>query len=312
MGSEDLSPIVIFTYNRPEHIKLLIQSLKENPLSKRSDLIIFSDGNKGEDDRKSVTAVRGILNKVAVSGGFRTIQIYESEYNRGLADSIIYGISAVMAKYDRAIVLEDDLIVSRHFLKYMNDALKFYKDDKHIWSVSGFTRDIDLLHTVNTDMYFSVRAQSWSWGTWRDRWEKIDWNVTDYSVFKYDFNRRKRFNAGGNDMASMLDRQQCGKINSWAIRFCYSQFLHDAYTVQPVSTLVQNAGQDGSGTNCDYVREYSELSDSSEWNFRRREFPLSEMDRMINTVLKSTRKKVPAWKRAGSFIVYVVLKGMVI
>ena len=100
MGSEDLSPIVIFTYNRPEHIKLLIQSLKENPLSKRSDLIIFSDGNKGEDDRKSVTAVRGILNKVAVSGGFRTIQIYESEYNRGLADSIIYGISAVMAKYD--------------------------------------------------------------------------------------------------------------------------------------------------------------------------------------------------------------------
>ena len=162
------------------------------------------------------------------------------------------------------------------------------------------------MHDLDIDMYFSCRAKSWSWGTWLDRWDSVDWNVSDYKQFKYNFEDRKRFNAGGNDMSSMLDRQQCGKINSWAIRFCYAQFRQKGCTVQPKVTLVQNGGQDGSGTNCNFVREFAELSKKNTWRLRE-----VEADTEINVQLKRTRKKIPYWKLMGSFMVYVVLRGRI-
>ena len=105
-------------------------------------------------------------------------------------------------------------------------------------------------------------------------------------------------------MSSLLDRQQCGKINSWAIRFCYAQYKQKAYTVQPRITLVKNCGQDGSGTHCNYVREKSELSQSECWNMR----PFNK-DEKINIELKITRKKIPLWKFLGSYIAFVICKG---
>lgn len=299
-----LAPIVVFVYNRVEHVMELINSLAKNTLCKKSDLIFFSDGNKNETDAEDVRAVREYINSIHATKIFKSVTIHESTINKGLARSVIEGISAVLKEYEKVIVLEDDLIVAEHFLKFMNETLDYYQDEKRIWSVSGFSRDIDYFEKVEEDLYFSVRAQSWSWGTWRDRWELMDWEIRDYHHFKWNFEQRRAFNAGGDDMASMLDRQQAGKINSWAIRFCYGQYRHDAYTVQPTQTLVQNRGQDGSGTNCNYVREYAELSDKSSWRIR----DFCE-DKEINAELKRTRKHIPKWKLVGSFILFVMLKG---
>jgi len=301
-----LAPIVLFVYNRVEYVNRLIDSLSKNSLCKESDLIIFADGNKNEGDYERVQKVRAYINDIPKKDIFKNVTIYEKEENSGLAKSIIYGVSTVFEKYEKVIVLEDDLIVSKNFLDFMNQALDYYKDEKKVWSVSGFSRNIEYLTHIEEDMYFAVRAQSWSWGTWKDRWELVDWEVRDYNRFKRDFAQRKAFNDGGNDMASMLDRQQSGTINSWAIRFCYNQFKQKAFTVQPTMTLVQNSGQDSSGTNCTYVREYAELSNKTSWIFR--EF--SE-DKKINDELKRTRKHIPMWKLFGSYVVFVLLKGKV-
>lgn len=300
----NVAPIVLFAYNRKEHVHRLIESLSENRLSKESDVFIFSDGYKNEKDKVKVEETRQYLNSLKESSLFRTITVEESSENKGLAQAVISGVDKVIRRYGKAIVLEDDLIVSPYFLDFMNGALDYYEADNRIWSVSGFSRDIPYLREQQCDMYFSVRAQSWSWGTWIDRWRKIDWNVSDYRRFKWDFLKRKEFNLGGNDMASMLDRQQSGKINSWAIRFCYAQFKNKAFTVQPRVTLVTNGGQDGTGTNCSYVREAGEISDVKEWTFRK-----FNSDEEINKELKRSRKRIPYWKLMGSYVVYAICKG---
>jgi hypothetical protein len=239
----NLAPIVIFAYRRL--INKTIESLLNNELARDSELYIFSDGNKNEKDLEDVREVREYLQTIE---GFKNIKIIESEVNKGLANSIIDGVSEVINKYEKVIVLEDDLIVSNDFLDYMNDALVFYKEDKKIWSISGYTPKLPCLENLNEDLYLSVRGSSWGWATWKDRWDTIDWGVKDFDELKQDRSLQNQFNIGGNDMFKMLELQMLGKIDSWAIRWCHSQFKFGMYTVCPKRSKVINDGfSDGKG-----------------------------------------------------------------
>jgi hypothetical protein len=240
-----LAPIIIFTYRRK--IDRLIETLLANKLSKRSELYIFSDGNKNEKDFEDVQDVRTYLQTIK---GFKNINIIESSINKGLANSIIDGVSKVMDKYTKVIVLEDDLIVSSDFLEYMNDALNFYENDNKIWSISAYAPKLQCLDTLKDDIYLSPRASSWGWATWKDRWEIIDWEVNDFVTLKVDKSLKHKFNLGGNDMYKMLELQMLGKIDSWAIRWCYSQFRYNRYTIYPKKSKIINDGfNDNKGTH---------------------------------------------------------------
>ncbi|MGB9612872.1 MAG: sugar transferase [Candidatus Margulisiibacteriota bacterium] len=244
-----VAPIVLFVYARPEHTKQTIEALALNRGADKSILIIFSDGPKSEDLAENVKKVRQYLHSIIEKKIFRQVYIYESQRNKGLANSIIDGVTRVFSEYDSVIVLEDDLVTAPDFIEYMNDALIYYKDNPLIWSISGYTPPIKLPKGYNHDIYLSYRACSCGWGTWKDRWEKVDWEVKDYSRFRRNLFERMAFNKGGSDMSKMLDYQMEGKIDSWAIRWCYSQFKHNMLTVYPVVSRIKNIGLDGSGTH---------------------------------------------------------------
>jgi len=249
-----LSPIIIFTYRRVPN--KLIDSLLKNDLAQQSELIIYSDGNKNEQDSEDVRDVRKYLHTIE---GFKSIKIIESKVNKGLASSIIGGVNEIINKFGKVIVLEDDLIVSNDFLEYMNDALEFYKDNENIWSVSGYTPELPCLETYHDDIYLGVRGSSWGWATWKDRWDQIDWEVGDFNKLKQDKSLKEKFNLGGNDMFKMLELQMLGKIDSWAIRWSYSQFKLGKYTVFPKSSKViydgfsDGKGMHNSGSNQKWV-----------------------------------------------------------
>jgi len=148
------------------------------------------------------------------------------------------------------IVLEDDLVVSSDFLEYMNDALEFYKNDSKIWSISGYGPTLPCLENYDQNLYLSPRGSSWGWATWKDRWDSVDWDVKDFEKLKYTRKIRKKFELGGNDMYKMLELQILGKIDSWAIRWCFSQFLQNKFTVYPVRSKIANNGfNDNKGTH---------------------------------------------------------------
>ncbi|MCR5216410.1 MAG: sugar transferase [Lachnospiraceae bacterium] len=249
------APIAVFTYNRPVHSKNTLEALRANALSKESDLFIFCDGAKesaSSEGKMKVTENRKVVNAFAkeAEGDFASITVVAKSENMGLAKSIITGVTDLLERFGRIIVLEDDLITSPDFLSYMNRALDYYEDDYKIWSISGYTFPLKSLETYPHDIYLSPRGCSWGWATWKDRFARVDWEVKDYPEFLKDKAAKKHFNEGGVDLCEMLDRQMRGEINSWAIRWCFYESLNSMVTVYPRESLVMNSGADGSGENC--------------------------------------------------------------
>lgn len=296
-----LAPVVLFVYNRLDHTKKTLDALSGCDLASDSELFIFCDNYKKEKDIENVQKVRKYIDDSAKKTKFKKVNVIKAEKNKGLAKSIIEGVTDIINAYGKVIVLEDDLEVSTDFLKYMNDALDYYEKQANIWSISGYTFPMKTLETYPHDVYMSGRGSSWGWASWKDRWETIDWSVSDYKNFEFNYIKRHHFAKWGADMPFMLDRQMQGKINSWAIRWCYSQFKQKKYTIYPKWSYVQNIGTDGSGTHFSkldatydtFLRPknaecYFEVLDVDEKI--RKEFSKKYLNRM--GVLKSNIKKI--------------------
>lgn len=243
------TPVVIFAYNRADKLKACIASLEAADGHGESEVFIFADGAKGESDAEDVGKVREYLDSLCSGHGFHSLTVNKRTGNTGLANNVISGVSEIIEKYGRVIVLEDDLTVARDFLTFMNDSLDYYEYEADIWSVTGYGIPLGNIRGYDHDIYYSCRASSYGWGTWKDRWQTVDWDMKGYDDIMADKTLRRRFERGGRDMTRILKDQQMGIIDSWAIRWCLSQSLQDRYTVYPVKSFVLNTGRDGSGTN---------------------------------------------------------------
>lgn len=236
---EKLAPIALFTYKRLAETKSTIESLAKNHGAEESELYIFSDGPKTDKDLDDVMNVRKYIREIK---GFKKITIIESEKNKGLANSIISGVTKLLDENRQVIVLEDDLITSKYFIRYMNEALKVYEYRQDIWSISGYTPDIKFPESYEENTYLTMRGCSWGWATWQDRWVNVDWKVKDYQEFKKNKEKIKRLNSIGNNMSRILELQMLGKIDSWGVRWVYNQVKLGKYTVYPRNSLVKNIG----------------------------------------------------------------------
>lgn len=258
------APVIVFGYNRKEHLQKTLSALEHNTLAKDTEVFVFLDGAKGDKDKDSVGEVKDFLRDYSEGAIYKSITVVSSEYNRGLAASIIEGAAQIIEQYGKVIVLEDDLVTAADFLEYMNACLDFYAEDSRIWSITGYTLPLKGLKKYPYDTYLSYRASSWAWGTWKDRWETVDWDVKDFNKLCKDKKRQRKLNRGGREMFKMLKAQQEGKVNSWAIRWCYSQSMQDKYTVHPKYNKVANIGTDGSGENNLATNKYFNPIDNSE------------------------------------------------
>jgi hypothetical protein len=243
---KEFAPICLFTYKRLRETKETVKYLKANYQANQSELFIFSDGGKDLNSIEKINEVRDYLKSI---DGFKSVTIYESDKNKGLAKSIISGVSKIFERYDRVIVLEDDLITSPNFLTFMNEALQFYNKNGSIHSVSGYTLPLPSLKKYSDDTYLGVRSFSWGWGTWKDEWVGIDWEVTDYRKFRQSIRQRIAFASMGSDLPGMLRKQMKGKIDSWFIRWCYHQFKQQKLTIFPSVSKVKNIGFSADATH---------------------------------------------------------------
>lgn len=244
MTSITYAPIALFTYNRADHTKSVIESLLQNKEAKDSELYIFSDGPKTEEKRKAVEANRHYIHSIT---GFKSIHIIEHEENQGLANSLIKGITALTNKYGRVIVVEDDLILSPYFLQFMNEALDKYANDDRISAVSAFLNPID---NTPPNLFFLRYFACWGWGTWKRAWDLFNPDAKDL-LRKLRW-KKKDFNINNScDFYGMLYCQKIGLVDSWAIRFYASSFLANKLVLFPGQSMASQTGFDGSGTHCE-------------------------------------------------------------
>ena len=250
-----LAPICLFTYNRLEETIQTIEALKNCHLSDKSELFIFSDGFKNEEIKSKVDAVREYLHSVS---GFKTVTIVESTENKGLANSIISGVSQIIKKYERVIVLEDDLITSPVFLSFINQALDYYKNDFNIQSVNGFALFLKNIESQN-DIYFQKRPFSWGWATWSDRWDS---NIFNKHNLKKEIGLNKsvlvKFRKEcGDDIMRMFVNSINDKNDSWYVLWAFNHFQNNRYSVYPSYSLVENIGFGEAGTHCKNINPYN-------------------------------------------------------
>jgi len=250
---QELAPIILFVYNRPWHTKKTIEALKNNELAGESDLFIFADNTVDDKNKESVDSVRSYVKTI---DGFKTVNIVGRETNFGLAKNVISGVTEVIDRYSKVIVLEDDIVCARTYLSYMNKLLSYYQYNKKIYSVTAYTYPIKIPVNYKYDVYFSPRASSWGWGTWKDRWETVDWEVKDYVNFIKNPKRIKSFNAGGDDLTKMLKEQMNGKIDSWSIIWSYAHFKNNSYCVFPTKSRLKNIGADRSGIHTNKTKKF--------------------------------------------------------
>ena len=262
----DLAPVVLFVYDRLEHTKRTLEGLQKNHGAKETDLFIFSDAAKNEGSRSSVGEVRAYVKNI---GGFKKIKIIERYENWGLAKSIINGVTDIVNEYGKIIVLEDDLVTSPYFLKYMNEGLEYYKNEEKVWHISGYNYPIA---SDGLDHAFLWRLMNcWGWATWSDRWQNFDKNPDNLleTFTKQDI---YKFNIGGSeDFFGQIVANQIQKIDTWAVFWYATIFKNNGLCLNPNKTLVINIGNDGSGENRLNDLSYSsEIDTKSEFSFPNR------------------------------------------
>lgn len=243
-----LAPICLFTYNRLEETKQTIEALKNNFLATESDLFIFSDGPKNELAKDKVIAVREFITTIK---GFKSITVLKSKTNKGLANSIIEGVSKVIAEYGKVIVLEDDLVTTPNFLDFMNQGLEHFRNNECVYSISGFVPLIK--NTYNFDFFLHERSYPWGWATWDHEWNQVNFNKKDLSkIIRTDSKVLKEFSSKcGEDAPKMLLNSIDGLNNSWYIRWVFSNFINCKLAIFPTQSLVSNEGFNSSkGTHC--------------------------------------------------------------
>jgi len=240
------APILLFTYKRLNTLKKTVAALKQNSLAGNSDLFIFSDAAKYPEDKETVNQVRAYIKEIS---GFKSISIIEAKTNKGLANSIIGGVSDVIDNYGQVIVLEDDLITTPNFLFFMNTCLEKFKSSRQVFSISGYSFNLGENNKLKADVYFLNRGWSWGWATWKDRWQDVDWEVNSYPEFIKDSKAKRAFAKGGSDLNKMLEKQMHGNLDSWAIRWFYHQFHIGGLTVYPVLSKIYNEGFDRDATH---------------------------------------------------------------
>jgi hypothetical protein len=247
------SPICLFTYKRLEHFEKSIESLRQNYLAKYSDLYICSNAAIYNDDIKTVNDIRKFASGI---GGFANVTLIKNEINKGQEETFLKNITNILNTYKKIIVLEEDMVTTKNFLNYMNDALDHYEGAKRINSIAGYTLPIENKLFDYTDTYFIQRSCSWGWATWVDRWLLMKWTITKGDLHKINW---FKFNSAGYDKYNMLSEVVNQKLNAWDIKTDYTMYINDLFTVYPKKSFLWNIGMDGSGEHCGVTNMFNPI-----------------------------------------------------
>jgi len=258
MKSKNLAPIALSTYSRINHLKQVIKALQKNTLAKESELYIFSDAPKLGDE-EIVAKVRTYIHTI---NGFKEVHVIERVTNGRVANNR-GGMKQLLDEYGKCIFMEDDIVTAPGYLTFINDALEFYKHEKKILSIAGFT---PINHDIKNDFYIFQRFVGWGFGIWKDRFDLIDYLPSYNNILKNKELYTSLINMG-DDMIRMIKDESNRNIDALDIKACYLSAKNNLYNVIPSKTLVKNIGLDGSGVHCGISTQYEHLDLNMKINF---------------------------------------------
>ena len=261
-----LAPIVLFVYNRPWHTEETLKALMLNELADESVLYIYCDGpkkNASPEDISKIEEVRAVIRK---KKWCKEVIIIENNKNLGLANSIIKGVTEVVEKYGKIIVLEDDIVTSISFLNYINDALNEYEKVEKVMHISGYFPETEV---KLPDFFFYNQTSCWGWATWKNSWLNYNENIVGLHKKLINSNRILEFNMNNSyPFLSHLEANLTGDIKTWAIKWHASVFLKKGLCLHPAKSYVNNIGFDNTGVHCEVSNKYN-IENLSQLKFKK-------------------------------------------
>ena len=250
---QNLAPIALFVYNRPEHTRRTLKFLQANLLAEESRLFIYADAAKTIVEEENVKAVSDLITAVE---GFKSVKIIRQKQNLGLAQSIISGVTELVNEYGKVIVFEDDLLSSPYTLQYFNEALNRYQNEDKVMHISAYMYPLAFAEALpETFLYRAVH--SWGWATWKNSWAHFNPDINDL-IKQFDAQKINKFSIEGKmNFWSQMKGFKAGKNNSWAIRWYASVFLNRGLSLNPSKSLINNIGHDGTGIHSNVENTYS-------------------------------------------------------
>lgn len=230
-----LAPIVLFVYNRPFETRLTLEALQNNILADKSILYVFADGlkeNATSEDRIKITQVSEVVKS---NRWCKEVHLIQSEKNKGLANSVIEGVTEIVNRHGKVIVLEDDIVTSPYFLKFLNDGLELYQNSANVYAINSYMFPIETKEV--TSFLCPLATSTWGWGTWANRWSCFQKEPSNRKIIQNNLFIRSRFNFADYNYADMLDN-----TTSWGIRWYYSVFMHNGLGLFPTKSLSKNIG----------------------------------------------------------------------
>lgn len=245
------APIALFVYNRPAHTRRVLESLRTAHDFDQRRLHVFCDGPRSDEDVPKVEETRATVHELVPESA----EIVERDSNQGLAASVIAGVTRLCEAHGEAITIEDDLILSKNVLRYLDTALRRYRDEEKVMHVAAYMFPVA---GRLPDAFFYREATCWGWATWARAWRHFE---SDPAVIQAHVRERKAVSAFNvNDTMffwEMLEKQRRGDIDSWAIRWYGSMFMRGGLALHPGESLVQNGGFDGTGVHCSITDRFN-------------------------------------------------------
>ena len=249
----NLAPIVLFIYNRPQHTLKTLEALMQNELAEKSELFIYCDGPKPNAKKEDLDKIDAVHTIILKKQWCKKVHIIKAEVNKGLANSIVAGVTEIVNRYGKIIVLEDDIVTSKGFLRYMNEALNLYENEPKIMHIGSYLPHTNS-HKKLPETFLSRFMSCWGWATWKTSWNKANWNESELYEQIKDPKVRNEFNLEGVlNFHEQLENNIDGSINTWAIKWFASIFLCNGLCLYPSHSFTKNIGFDGTGENCDLL-----------------------------------------------------------
>lgn len=242
----ELAPIVIFSYDRPKHLQQTLDALVKNELANQSDLFIFCDGAKASAPAEQLARIQENRKVAHKASGFKSVTVIEREKNIGLKANIVGAVAEIVNKYGRIITLEDDIVTSRGFLRFMNEALEMYKDDDRVMHISGYMWP----HRwpLSETFFYQVPYPGGGWATWQRAWQYYDDDAAKlYHKWEGHWDE---FNVVGDHLQKQLYDNYKGTLNTWFIKWHAVLLERGGLTLYPGKSLTNNIGFDELASNC--------------------------------------------------------------
>ena len=254
-----MPPILITTWKRHREVALLIEEIRKISPSK---IYVSSDGPdldiKGNKE-KVIKTRNVIINNIDWPCELKTL--FSSE-NNGCKNGMIKAINWFFKNEKEGIILEEDCIPSEEFFVFCAELLKKYRDNDKVWTISGSNFQ-DGMWRGDSSYYFSKYFHCWGWATWRNRWNKFDFDllelnkVKDTNLLNHIFKNPKERVYWLNIWERLINE---GKPDSWAYRCGFNCFINEALSIIPNKNLVKNIGLNKQATNTTYAFFDSKIS----------------------------------------------------